>query len=1832
MHNNLWKVTMPKSAPVVLFLLLFLAVPFTTSGEDFSVSRVENTVVHSDAFGVTLDFDMNEAETRDLNIGEEVNTVFPMYGAGATYDYGKPILPLVSKFVIIPPDVGVELLIETGEAEIIQADHPPALCLDEEFIENRVEGDENRLEIYPPVVAKMSEPTVIRGVRLVKVTTYPVQYDPANNTFIRHRNIRTEIRYTDNSPVNPATHPRRRDRSREFMKFINALAVNGGDLNRDEAEFLSPYTGHYLVVAHENCVNPARPFIEWRRKAGYKVDIFSVPSNQASNTNAIKSGIRSRYNEYLEAGVDPFDQVLLIGDRQDHQGCGPASQWILQAEVGESVWGNPPHADYKYALLEGNDIHMDVAISRWASGNPQLMGLNVGRTLGFEMEPYMENTSWFTRGGVGSYHWGNSATSAWHVTVNTNVRWGEEVLKFLNYDEIRFYEDYVWDQRANNYGPWARDIMNDGANVMMVRAENYFWRSGFGGVQNDRVVFPIRLNTCGHGEWSTWWMTRTGDGDNLKGPVATTCGWGGPPTAPMSVAWLSLVKGVMLHDMTFGWGKVFAVTNFENFFEDVRFRNIQVFSEIKTDLDAYGDPGVQPWRRVPLQYGMEFPDVMTPQTRTFEVYVFDPEIEDIDEAAVEGARVTLYVPGDLPDDNDDYAEHEVFSVTGFTNQEGIARFVFDNPQFEEGTMYVTLTGRDILPVLEEIEIEAADVAIELATYELIEIEGNDNGDINPGEEFRLNLTAVNTSDGVEIEAVIGMVTSLSSWVEVENNEVTFGTIDAGEEADGESGITLIFHPSTPDGFLRPSTKPVLLIEFSSDENSWTSAISLEPIAPNFIVRSIPTGSIIPDTLTNLDIEIENIGRLNSSPLTGVIKSLGMGVGVVIDTAYFPAINAGSHARLTGEADFLVSGNTVVVPGSKTELMLILSNNDGFVDTTYFKLQVLREREGAPQGPDGYGYICFDDTDTDWTVAPEYDWIEICPDEEEFDFEGVEIEEFDGRSELDVGENAVLPLPFTTNFYGHAYDTIAVCTNGYICMGNQWRITNFQNWPMDQAFGAGAGMLAPFWDWLQLGNNGKVYYYYDEQDARFIVEWYRLRHKQGGNGDLTFQVVLYDADVWITESGDQNILFQYKSISQSQGPREGEAWEKNIPFASIGISSPDGTTGINYSFKNEEPITSAPIESQRALVFSTSPRYKACTLWGTVTDVADGSPIEGATVATKHGFVGITDSTGFWRINGALAEISFDITAHAQGYNDSTQYDFEVAENDTFEINFELLHPEFSPSDWNLAYVLDPGHEIDLEFTVQNTGNGPMDWTVDRRLIGDANAPPWQFRRTYFVGNDVEDTRICGVIFAENEFYVSGSGDYSPMIYRFSRNGEFIESFAQPVDSARNGMHDMAWDGEYIWGGVLDTLYAITLDGEVVHRFETEIDPTSNVAWDPDRRVFWVSTTTSDISAFTPEGELVDSLELSRKALRIYGLAYWQDDPDHYPLYAYHKDRVTDLPMIHKFNPVTGDTIRVAELTHENGGSPGGTYITNQFDVYSWVLLGTSNCAPVDGGDRLDIWQIDARKDWFQVDVLNNEEWIEAESGRLETTETADFILTFNSTDLPETTFVAELYFTHNADSGRGHILLELDVIGPEPPSLFDLFYPANGDTLDTTTVEFTWFPSFDPNFGEEVSYEFWLTAGEDTLSFELSDTTLTADFDTLNIDFNVMWTEGAKWWVNALSNGDVEKSNQSNQFYFREPSTLDGENIVPVEFTIASIYPSPFNSTTTIRFGADVSERTVLRVFDLTGRQVDVLYDRTPVVGWHSVVWDASRLSSGVYLLRLESMGRAKIAKTAVIK
>ena len=90
--------------------------------------------------------------------------------------------------------------------------------------------------------------------------------------------------------------------------------------------------------------------------------------------------------------------------------------------------------------------------------------------------------------------------------------------------------------------------------------------------------------------------------------------------------------------------------------------------------------------------------------------------------------------------------------------------------------------------------------------------------------------------------------------------------------------------------------------------------------------------------------------------------------------------------------------------------------------------------------------------------------------------------------------------------------------------------------------------------------------------------------------------------------------------------------------------------------------------------------------------------------------------------------------------------------------------------------------------------------------------------------------------------------------------------------------------------------------------------------------------------------------------------------------------------------------------------------------------------------------------------------------------------------------------------------------------------------------------------------------------------------------------------------------------------------IIPDNFGLASAYPNPFNPTTTIGFQVPYSSNVILEIYDITGRKIRQLANNYYTPGYHSVVWDASDVSSGVYFVKMNADGFNASQKLMLIK
>lgn len=480
------------------------------------------------------------------------------------------------------------------------------------------------------------------------------------------------------------------------------------------------------------------------------------------------------------------------------------------------------------------------------------------------------------------------------------------------------------------------------------------------------------------------------------------------------------------------------------------------------------------------------------------------------------------------------------------------------------------------------------------------------------------------------------------------------------------------------------------------------------------------------------------------------------------------------------------------------------------------------------------------------------------------------------------------------------------------------------------------------------------------------------------------------------------------------PEDGEipgGEELVIDAVILPVELEDGVYEILVQFRLDDP---GQPSIEMSLIMALE--IQTANVAGIVFNAADDDPVENARIDMDYYVMSrFSDDEGTFSFDD-LPPGEYVLTITAEDFLPSTA---EVSIEDggeDIDLEIGLLHAEFVPSVQEIIRNIAIDDEMVVEFEVTNEGNGPLTYSTEKRLEGGADAEPWTLRESILVGQEVDDSRIEGVVFIDDLFYVSGSNDRHPTMYIFNREGALVDTFAQPTDGD-NSMKGLASDGRLIWGADQSTVYGFTTDGEVEYSFESPFRPVSAIEWDPDRGWLWMCATTTNIVALDLNGD--QQAEIDREELRIYGLAYWRDDPDGCPLYVFHKDRDNDLQTVHKVNPVGEEDLQfVIYLEPELGGSPAGAFITNTYDIYSWVFMDIVNAPGNLGGDRIDIWQLDARLDWFELDPTD---------GVIQAEQTQVFTVNLNSNDMVPEMYSGMFVFDHDGIGGESIISVVLNV-------------------------------------------------------------------------------------------------------------------------------------------------------------------------------------------------------------
>lgn len=101
-------------------------------------------------------------------------------------------------------------------------------------------------------------------------------------------------------------------------------------------------------------------------------------------------------------------------------------------------------------------------------------------------------------------------------------------------------------------------------------------------------------------------------------------------------------------------------------------------------------------------------------------------------------------------------------------------------------------------------------------------------------------------------------------------------------------------------------------------------------------------------------------------------------------------------------------------------------------------------------------------------------------------------------------------------------------------------------------------------------------------------------------------------------------------------------------------------------------------------------------------------------------------------------------------------------------------------------------------------------------------------------------------------------------------------------------------------------------------------------------------------------------------------------------------------------------------------------------------------------------------------------------------------------------------------------------------------------------------------------------------------------------------------------------------FYFGNVTAVNNTEVGPTSFVLEQNYPNPFNPSTRITYSVPARQLVTLKVYNMLGQEVATLVNGEQSAGSHTIAWDATALSTGAYLYRLQA-GSFTAAKRMVL-
>ncbi len=968
----------------------------------------------------------------------------------------------------------------------------------------------------------VSEPMIFRGNRILSLCLKPFHYNNATKqlTTLNSADIRIQfIAGTNTSVDNRLATP-------SSTALLKSLCINSSDIRT-----VSHNPGSYIVVYNGSVMLPVlQPLIDWKREKGFDVRTLDITTIGTTNA-ALKNFLQSAYDTW----INPPEFIMLFG-----RGVSSANYVPTYSETYEY----PTVGDYRYTLLDGNDILPDAFIGRITFTSNDELQTAINKIISYEKMENLATSNWPNK----SFLLADASDSG--ISCMTTISYIKNLMQEYN-STTQFIEAY-----SGSFPTQINAAINSGVGTYWYRGHG-----DFSGWTTTNINNLINYGKYPFFSYITCFSANFGSSSTSQAERLIRLGTPNAPKGMIGVVGVSCESHTCLNNIVTGGmafslykegltncgpamlrGKLALMANYPQ-------NPSNYVNQYMQSVNLIGDPSLDIWLKQVADIIVTSPDQLSAAGGNIAVKVTLTDNSPLENAWVSIRKDT----GDL-------------SVSGFTDSNGW--IILNYGMSAAGAAKLTVTKANHRTYQTSLTVNS-----NIQQFSLQNITALQNSYAGSTISFHITITNNGTTD---INNVYGNLQSLNSNVEILQSNSAFGDLVSGSSSTSQMIFEVHFNPEITKGETINFN-----LHLTYNEGSFDIPFTCTENGPDFQLNAINfAGDILNHGLNTLALTLHNNSSASITGLHALLESSHPLLTIQDPLQVLDIVNANELISLPESYDIVVSDS--LPEGVNIRFNLQLYNANGFVQNISFDKRVGTPSVNDVTGPDKYGYVCYGPGDNGYIP---YNWIEIDP---TLGGSGTIINITDTATD-GSGSFSTINIPFQVRFYGKGYSQLTVCSNGFIMPGTQGSI-EWMNWQIPGPM-VPRPIIAPFWDDLLTDSISKILYKYDEDINAEIIQWQNLKNKYSSSLRETFQVIIYDPVFHANPTGDSPILFQYKVFNNVDAGNYGVSYIDHGQYATVGIGDHTGQDGIGYTFNNQYPATAQSISNLSTLYFNTLPTYQ-----------------------------------------------------------------------------------------------------------------------------------------------------------------------------------------------------------------------------------------------------------------------------------------------------------------------------------------------------------------------------------------------------------------------------------------------------------------------------------------------------------------------------------------------------------------------------------------------------------------------------------------------------------------